>query len=303
LQQLEGEGSIGTGRLEDFVNKLSKPRAAWVMVPAAFAEQTTDQLAEMMEPGDVVIDGGNSYYRDDIDRAERYAEQGVHYVDVGTSGGVFGLERGFCLMIGGEDEVVQRLDPIFATHRAGRRGGRRTPGRRRDRPPPRPATCTAARRRRPLREDGPQRDRVRAHGRVRRGPERPQHAGRRRRARRGDAETTPLRDPSTTVRPRHPEIAEVWRRGSVVASWLLDLTAAALVRGPRARGVRRARVRLGRGPLDGARRGGRGRAGRTCCRRTLVEPVRVSRRVRVRRYKILSAFCASSSGGHAEKTS
>ena len=109
VRELESEGAIGTGSLEDFVNKLSKPRAAWVMVPAAFAEQTTDALAELMEAGDIVIDGGNSYYRDDIDRAERYAANGVHFVDVGTSGGVFGLERGFCLMIGGEDEVVQHL--------------------------------------------------------------------------------------------------------------------------------------------------------------------------------------------------
>src|SRR5512132_3375820 len=106
VHQLEFEGAIGTGSLEDFVSKLSKPRAAWVMVPAAFAEQTTDKLAELMESGDIVIDGGNSYYRDDVDRAERYAERGVHFVDIGTSGGVFGLERGFCLMIGGEDDIV-----------------------------------------------------------------------------------------------------------------------------------------------------------------------------------------------------
>ena len=127
--RLESEGSIGTGSLEDLVNKLSKPRAAWVMVPAAFAEQTTDALAQLMEPGDIVIDGGNSYYRDDIDRAERYAEKGVHFVDVGTSGGVFGLERGFCLMIGGENDVVRRLDPIFATIAPGVEAAERTPGR------------------------------------------------------------------------------------------------------------------------------------------------------------------------------
>ena len=129
VSQLESEGSIGTGSLEDFVSKLSKPRAAWVMVPAAFAEQTTDALAELMEAGDVVIDGGNSYYRDDVDRAERYGEKGVHFVDVGTSGGVFGLERGFCLMIGGEDEIVRHLDPIFATIAPGVGAAERTPGR------------------------------------------------------------------------------------------------------------------------------------------------------------------------------
>ena len=129
VRLLESEGAIGTGSLEDFVNKLSKPRAAWVMVPAAFAEQTTDAIAELMEDGDILIDGGNSYYRDDIDRAERYAAKGVHFVDVGTSGGVFGLERGFCLMIGGEDEVVRHLDPIFATLAPGVGEAPRTPGR------------------------------------------------------------------------------------------------------------------------------------------------------------------------------
>src|SRR3990170_4100778 len=129
VRRLEGEGAIGTGSLEDFVNKLSKPRAAWVMVPAAFAEQTTDQLAELMQTGDIVIDGGNSYYRDDVSRAERYGAGGVRFVDVGTSGGVFGLERGFCLMIGGEEEVVRHLDPIFAALAPGVDAAPRTPGR------------------------------------------------------------------------------------------------------------------------------------------------------------------------------
>ena len=135
----------------------SKPRAAWVMVPAAFAEQTTDALADLMEPGDVVIDGGNSY-RDDVDRAERYAEKGVHFADVGTSGGVFGLERGFCLMIGGEDEVAAarpdlqgRSRPAWTRRRARRAARTRTP-----RPQNRDTHCGP-----PggaLREDGPQRD-------------------------------------------------------------------------------------------------------------------------------------------------
>jgi len=233
---LEGEGSIGTGSLEDFVNKLSKPRAAWVMVPAAFAEETTDKLAELMEPGDVVIDGGNSYYRDDIDRAERYAQEGVHFVDVGTSGGVFGLERGFCLMIGGDDEVVQRLDPIFATIAPGVDAAPRTPGR----TDANASTAEAGY----LHCGAPGAGHfvkmvhngieyglmaayaeglnVLQHANV--GASAPAEA---------DAETTPLREPKYYRYDLDiPEIAEVWRRGSVVSSWLLDLTAAALMEDP-----------------------------------------------------------------------
>jgi 6-phosphogluconate dehydrogenase len=237
VRQLEGEGSIGTGSLEDLVNKLSKPRTAWVMVPAAFAEQTTDQLAELMEAGDVVIDGGNSYYRDDMDRAERYAEKGVHFVDVGTSGGVFGLERGFCLMIGGDDEVVRRLDPMFATIAPGVDAAPRTPGR----TDAKPSTAEA--------------------GYLHCGPAGAGHfvkmvhngieygimaayaeglnvlhhadVGASAASREADAETTPLREPKYYRYDLDiAEIAEVWRRGSVVASWLLDLTAAALAEDP-----------------------------------------------------------------------
>ena len=236
VHQLEGEGSIGTGSLEDLVNKLSKPRAAWVMVPAAFAEQTTDALAELMEPGDIVIDGGNSYYRDDIDRAERYAEKGVHFVDVGTSGGVFGLERGFCLMIGGEDEVVQRLDPIFATIAPGVEAAERTPGRT-------DANATTA-----------------EAGYLHCGPPGAGHfvkmvhngieyglmaayaeglnviknanVGKKGREH-ASAEVTPLRNPEHFQYDFNlAEITELWRRGSVVASWLLDLTASALAEDP-----------------------------------------------------------------------
>ena len=235
VRQLESEGSIGTGSLEDFVNKLSKPRAAWVMVPAAFAEQTTDQLAELMESGDVVIDGGNSYYRDDIDRAERYAEKGVHFVDVGTSGGVFGLERGFCLMIGGEDEAVQRLDPIFATIAPGVGAAPRTPGRT-------DANATTA-------EAGYLHCGPPGAGHfvkmVHNGIEYGimaayaeglnvlQHADVGEKEQEADAETTPLREPKYYRYDLNiPEVAEVWRRGSVIASWLLDLTAAATLEDP-----------------------------------------------------------------------
>jgi len=235
VRQLEGEGSIGTGSLEDFVNKLSKPRAAWVMVPAAFAEQTTDQLAEMMEPGDVVIDGGNSYYRDDIDRAERYAEKGVRFVDVGTSGGVFGLERGFCLMIGGEDEVVQRLDPLFATIAPGVESAPRTPGRDDSNAttaeagylhcgPPGAGHFVK------MVHNGIEYGIMAAYAE---GLNILRHANVGLSEQEADAETTPLREPKYYRYDLDiPEIAEVWRRGSVVASWLLDLTAAALMDDP-----------------------------------------------------------------------
>ena len=235
VRQLEGEGAIGTGSLEDFVNKLSKPRAAWVMVPAAFAESTTDALAKLMEAGDIVIDGGNSYYRDDIDRAERYAAKGVHFVDVGTSGGVFGLERGFCLMIGGEIEIVQHLDPIFATIAPGVGSAERTPGRT-------DANATTA-------EQGYLHCGPSGAGHfvkmVHNGIEYGimaayaeglnvlKHANAGSSEREADAETTPLRDPKYYRFDLDiPEITEVWRRGSVVASWLLDLTASATLEDP-----------------------------------------------------------------------
>src|SRR6476661_11034832 len=112
VEQLESEGAVGARSPEELMTRLSKPRVVWVMVPAAITGQTVDQLAAQMDPDDVIIDGGNTYYRDDIERAKELGQAGLHYVDVGTSGGVFGLERGFCLMIGGEAEVVQRLDPI-----------------------------------------------------------------------------------------------------------------------------------------------------------------------------------------------
>jgi len=239
VRQLESEGSIGTGSLENFVSKLSKPRAAWVMVPAVFAEQTTDALAELMEPGDVVIDGGNSYYRDDIDRAERYAERGVNFVDVGTSGGVFGLERGFCLMIGGDDEVVRRLDPIFATIAPGVEAAPRTPGR---------TDANASTAEQGYLHCGPPGAGhfvKMVHNGIEYGIMAAyaeglnvlEHADAGASEREADAETTPLRDPKYYRYDLDvPEVAEVWRRGSVVASWLLDLTAAALLEDPKLEG-------------------------------------------------------------------
>jgi 6-phosphogluconate dehydrogenase len=236
VRQLEGEGAIGTASLEDFASKLSKPRTAWIMVPATFAGPLADQLAELMDPGDVIIDGGNSYYRDDIERAERYASKGITFIDVGTSGGVFGLERGFCLMIGGDDAVVRRLDPIFAALAPGVEAAPRTPGR-----------------------DGSSTKSTAEAGYLYCGPSGAGHfvkmvhngieyalmaayaeglnvirnanAGTRKRG--ADAETAPLRDPQYyRYDIDTAEVAEVWRRGSVVASWLLDLTAASLFEDP-----------------------------------------------------------------------
>jgi 6-phosphogluconate dehydrogenase len=235
VRQLEGEGSIGTASLEDLVHKLAKPRAAWVMVPAAFAERTTDALAELMEPGDIVIDGGNSYYRDDMDRADRYAEKGVHFVDVGTSGGVFGFERGFCLMIGGEEEVVRRLDPIFSTIAPGVDAAERTPGRT-------DANATTAEAGYlhcgppgaghfvKMVHNGIEYGLMAAYAE---GLNVLKHAGIGAAEREADAETAPLRDARYYRYDLDiPEIAEVWRRGSVIASWLLDLTAAATFEDP-----------------------------------------------------------------------
>src|SRR5919197_484300 len=129
VTELAGEGATGASSLDDFVQKLSKPRAAWLMVPAAVTGKMVDELAAKLEPGDIIIDGGNSYYRDDIDRAKHLRSKGIRYVDCGTSGGVWGLERGYCLMIGGDGAVVAHLDPIFATLAPGRDAAPRLPGR------------------------------------------------------------------------------------------------------------------------------------------------------------------------------
>jgi 6-phosphogluconate dehydrogenase len=232
---LEAEGATAASSLADFVKKLSTPRAAWVMVPAGdITGQTIRELASHMEPGDSIIDGGNSYYRDDIRRAAELAESGIHFVDCGTSGGVWGDERGYCLMIGGDTAVVEHLSPLFATIAPGMDTATRTTGRTGD---PVPAE----------------------HGFLHCGPNGAGHfvkmvhngieygmmaslaeglnilrnAGAGRTTNAGDAETAPMEQPEfyqydidTTA------VAEVWRRGSVIESWLLDLTAAALVHSP-----------------------------------------------------------------------
>ncbi len=236
VRQLEGEGAVGASSLDDFVSKLTKPRAAWVMVPAAFAGGTVGDLADRMEAGDTIIDGGNSYYRDDIDRAAALAEKGVHFVDVGTSGGVFGLDRGFCLMIGGEDDVVRNLDPIFAALAPGVGSAERTPGREGA-----SATSTAEAGYLHCGPNGAGHFVKMVHNGIEYGIMAAYAEGLAilRKANVGmdegesDAETTPLRDPRYyRYQIDTTEVAEVWRRGSVVGSWLLDLTAAALLKDP-----------------------------------------------------------------------
>jgi len=235
VKQLEGEGATGASSMAGLVAKLEPPRAAWLMLPAAVTGRVLDELAQLMEPGDTIIDGGNTYYHDDIARAKALAPKQLHYLDVGTSGGVFGLERGFCLMIGGDTEAVQRLDPIFKTIAPGSGTAEPTPGR--------------------TRTDG-----TAPHGYLHCGPAGAGHFVKMvhngieygmmaaigeglsiikhanvgtTEAAEGDAENTPLRNPEHYQYDIDvAEVAEVWRRGSVISSWLVDLTADALARSP-----------------------------------------------------------------------
>jgi len=235
VNELVKEKATGATSLVDVVKKLERPRAIWLMVPAAVVDDTIADLSPHLEAGDILIDGGNSYYVDDLRRAKQLAPQKIHYVDVGTSGGVWGLERGYCMMIGGETEVVQRLGPIFAALAPGKGDIPRTPGR-------------------------DQIDGTAEQGYLHCGPNGAGHFVKMvhngieygvmaayaeglsilRKANVGkqtnvavDAETTPLRDPGEYQYDMNlRDIAEVWRRGSVIASWLLDLTAAALVQDP-----------------------------------------------------------------------
>jgi 6-phosphogluconate dehydrogenase len=234
VEELVKEGAVGSETLDDFVHKLSKPRAVWMMLPAAVVTSTLDTLAALLENDDVIIDGGNSYYHDDIHRAAKLKPKSIHYVDVGTSGGVWGMERGYCLMIGGEEVPVKRLEPIFSSLAPGIEEAERTPGR----------------------------DKIGGtaeHGYLHCGPSGAGHfvkmvhngieygimasyaeglnilrhanAGKEKRA--DDAETTPLRHPELYQYDLNlADITEVWRRGSVISSWLLDLAAGAFINSP-----------------------------------------------------------------------
>jgi 6-phosphogluconate dehydrogenase len=234
VEELVAEKAVGSASLAEFVKKLTQPRAIWLMVPAAVVDKSIADLLPHLEKDDILIDGGNSYYIDDIRRAKELVRKRIHYIDVGTSGGVWGLERGYCMMIGGERKIVEHLDPIFATLAPGMGNIPRTPGL--DKP-----RGTAE------------------HGYLHCGPNGAGHfvkmvhngieygimaayaegfgvlraANVGKRKHEADAETTPLRDPEHYQYDLNlSDIAEVWRRGSVVASWLLDLTAAALIQDP-----------------------------------------------------------------------
>ena len=234
VHALAGEGAVGAASLDDFVAKLDAGRAVWLMVPAAVVDSTLNDLGARLQSDDIIIDGGNSYYIDDIRRAGELKSKGIHYVDVGTSGGIWGMERGYCQMIGGETEIVRRLDPIFKTLAPGRGDIPRTPGREK-------VNGTAEHGYLHCGASGAGHFVKMVHNGIEYGLMAAyaeglnilRHANVGKQDRSVDAETTPLRNPGHYQYDFNlMDITEVWRRGSVVASWLLDLTAIALLKQP-----------------------------------------------------------------------
>jgi len=233
VRTLQGEGAAGATSLEDFVTKLDKPRTAWLMLPAGVVGPTLDRLVPLLEPGDTVIDGGNSYYRDDITRAKRLAPEKIYYLDCGVSGGIWGLERGYCLMIGGETEAVQRLDPIFKTIAPGKGSAESTPSRTRAGTAPQGYLhCgpNGAGHFVKMVHNGIEYGMMAA---IAEGLSIIKHANVGKALQDADAETTPIRDAwAYQYDIDVADVAEVWRRGSVVSSWLVDLIAEAFARTP-----------------------------------------------------------------------
>jgi 6-phosphogluconate dehydrogenase len=234
VDAIASEGAVGAASLQDLVRKLQTPRVVWLMVPAAVVDGTISKLLPLLEPGDTLIDGGNSYYIDDIRRSKELAAKDIHYVDVGTSGGVHGLERGYCMMIGGERAIVQRLDPIFATLAPGPGTVERTPGRER-------LGGTAEQGYLHCGPSGAGHFVKMVHNGIEyalmaayaEGMEVLRAANAGKHAREADAETAPLRNPEHYQYDFNvADVAELWRRGSVISSWLLDLTATALAEDP-----------------------------------------------------------------------
>ena len=234
VETLAKQGAVGTTTLADFAKNLAKPRAIWMMVPTGVVDKVIENLLPFLESGDILIDGGNSYYIDDIRRAKELSAKGVHYVDVGTSGGVWGLERGYCMMIGGETPIVQHLDPIFATLAPGRGDIPRTPGREK-------VGGTSELGYLHCGQHGGGHFVKMVHNGIEYGVMAAYAEGlgvlnAANVGKKGgviDAETTPLRDPEHYMYDFNlPDITEVWRRGSVIASWLLDLTASAMIEDP-----------------------------------------------------------------------
>ena len=233
VKELEAEGAIGASSMADLIAKMERPRNVWIMVPAAIVQKMVDELKDLLEDDDTLIDGGNSYYRDDIKHAKELAAKGIHFVDCGTSGGVWGLERGYSLMIGGDDKAVQRLDPIWKTIAPGEGSAEPTPGRK--------PGGTAQEGYLHCGPNGAGHFVKMVHNGIEYGMMASiaeglsiiKHADAGKHAQEVDAETTPLRDPEFYLYDMDvAEIAEVWRRGSVVGSWLVDLTAAALAKDP-----------------------------------------------------------------------